>query len=716
MIDPTKLMRGVALALVLQFAAPLLGLGGLFLGVQAAQAQQSPTVAAVLFEGNLRFTDANLVAMIDVMNTGIADPATIARDVQTIRTAYINAGYTDASVTTRVEPVGDGRVRVVFVVSEGLKAGIAAINFTGNNSIGSWQLKSVLKTHETSWLSWLLKDDNYTQAQLDVDRELIRRYYVDNGFPDAQVPSAVAEFSAERAAYFVTFTIVEGERYTFGEIGVETSISGLDGSALTGVIRTHRGETFSATKMQQTADDMAIEATNLGYPFAEVRPRIDRDATSGVFNVTYLVDEGQRIYVDRIDITGNDKTRDFVIRRELDFAEGDPFNRSLLARGKSKIEALGFFSAVEVSLAPGSAPDKVNIAINVVEQSSGDYGATIGYASDQGILGTLSLTERNFLGRGQYLKASISASQSGQGYDFSFTEPHFAGLDMSAGIDVYHRITDETDANLYGKTATGGQLRFGLPVTRDLSTSLLVGIDSTTLMDASDPRTALFCDSTLLGNEDCANGLSFTKAWVGYGLTYNAVDSVSNPTAGLYATLNQQYVGIDYNFLKTEAKARYFMPIWADAGIVGSIKGQAGIINDFSGNGVSPLESFNYGQTLVRGLVAGQVGPRVGGEALGYTSYAGLQAEVQFPIPMLPENWGLGGAVWADAAVIGGAGGAPSLVYDPNSINDSFKSSIGASIIWNSPFGPLRVDASKVLNSASADDEQPFALTLNGLL
>lgn len=711
MIDPTKLMRGVVLALVLQFAAPLLGLGGLFLGVQAAQAQQSPTVAAVLFEGNLRFTDANLVAMIDVMNTGIADPAVIARDVQTIRTAYINAGYTDVSVTTRTEPTTDGRVRVIFMVNEGVKAGIAAINFTGNNSIGSWQLKSVLKTHETSWLSWLLKDDNYNEAQLTVDRELIRRYYVDHGFPDAQVPSAVAEYSADRGAYFVTFTVVEGERYKFGEIGVETSISGLDGSALTGVIRTYRGDTFSATRMQQTADDMAIEATNLGYPFAEVRPRIDRDAATGVFNVTYLVDEGQRLYVDRIDITGNDKTRDFVIRRELDFAEGDPFNRSLVTRGKSKIEALGFFSSVDVSMQPGSAPDKVNININVVEQSSGDYGATIGYASDQGILGTLSLTERNFLGRGQYLKASISASQSGQSYDFSFTEPHFAGLDMSAGIDVYHRITDETDANLFGKTATGGQLRFGLPVTRDLSTSLMVGIDSTTLMDSSSPYTSLFC-----GAPPCADGLSFTKAWVGYGLTYNAVDSVSNPTSGLYATLNQQYVGIDYNFLKTEAKARYFMPIWADAGIVGSIKGQAGIINDFSGKGVSPLESFNYGQTLVRGLVAGQVGPRVGGEALGYTSYAGVQAEVQFPIPMLPENWGLGGAVWADAAIIGGAGGDPSWVADANSIDDSFKSSVGASIIWNSPFGPLRGDAAYVLNKATADDTQVLALTLNGLL
>ena len=401
-------------------------------------------LASVLFNGNYRFTDANLVAMIDLVNRGAVTEAGLARDAASIKTAYVNAGYSNVDVTTRQEPVGDGRVRVIFEVNEGLHTGIAAINFTGNNSVSAWSLKSIIKTHETNWMSWLFRDDAYTQAQLDYDRELIRQYYANHGFPDAQVTSAVAEYSAERSAYFISFTIVEGDRYQFGAIGVETSIAGLDANNLTSTIRTRAGNGFSAAELTRTAEDMAVEATNQGYPFADVRPRIDRDPASGTFNITYLVDEGQRLYVGRINITGNDKTRDFVIRRELPFAEGDPFNRSLLSRGKSKIEALGFFSKVDVGIEAGGSPDKVTVNINVVEASTGDYGLTVGYDSAKGILGELSLTERNFLGRGQYLKASIGADLSGgQSYDFSFTEPHFVGLDLSAGIDIYHRTQAE---------------------------------------------------------------------------------------------------------------------------------------------------------------------------------------------------------------------------------------------------------------------------------
>ncbi|HVY52782.1 MAG TPA: outer membrane protein assembly factor BamA [Devosia sp.] len=767
MIDPTKLLRSVFLALALLFLAPV-GVGGTLLGVQAAQAAtvskisvvgnkdvddgtiikylalkvgdtatpaklsasvdalqatglfksvsvtmqgsvlvvkvaENAIVASVLFEGNQRFSDANLVAMIDLMNRGTVDEAGLARDVATIKKAYEDVGYTSVSVTTRLEPVGDGRTRVVFVINEGGRSGIAAINFTGNNSISAWTLKSIIKTHETSWLSWLLRDDNYTQDQLEQDRVLIQQYYANHGFPDAQVTSAVAEYNAERNGYFITYTIVEGERYKFGKIGVETSISGLDANNLTNTIRTRQGDGFSAAELQQSAQDMAVEATDLGYPFADVRPRIERDPATGTFAVTYLVDEGQHVYVERINITGNTKTRDFVIRRELPFAEGDPFNRALVTQGKQNIEALGFFSKVDFNVEPGSAADKVVLDIAVTEQSTGSYGITAGYDTAQGVLGELSLEERNFLGRGQYIKASVGASQTGKSFDFSFTEPYFMGLKMTAGVDAYHHIYDETSSNIYGLTSTGGQLRFGLPVTRDLTASLFTGIDQTTINDASAPTSSFF-----------SNGQVLNKAWVGYTLTLDMLDQDKNPTNGLYATLTQQYDGLSYNFVKTEAKARYFMPILPDAGLVGSIKGQAGIINSFGASGINPIEAFNYGQTLVRGFQTQGMGPRISGEAVGYTAYAGGSVEAEFPIPMLPETYGLHGAVWADAAVIGGQGASGAV--DPNSIDQPLKSSVGASIIWDSPFGPLRGDVAYVISKATADKTQLFSLTLQTLL
>jgi outer membrane protein insertion porin family len=755
MIDPTKLVRSALLALALMFLAPLTGVGGTLLGVEAAQAAtvskisvvgnvqvddntvikylalkvgdtvtstklnasvdallatglfkkanvdmqgstlvvtvaENAIAASVLFEGNLRFSDANLVAMIDTMNRGTVDEAGLARDVGTIVKAYQDVGFSGVKVAYRLEPVGAGRMRVIFEIEEGFRAGIVAINFTGNNNVSAWQLKSVIRTKETGWLSWLLKDDNYTQEQLDGDRELIRQFYANHGFPDAQVSSAVAEYDAARQGYFISVTIVEGNPIAFGAIGVETSIAGLDANRLTGTIRTRQGDRFSAAELARTAQDMAVEATNLGYPFADVRPRVDRDPVAGTFAVTYLVDEGQRLYVERINITGNEKTRDFVIRRELPFAEGDPFNRALVTQGKSNIEGLGYFSRVNFGVEQGSASDKVILNITVEETSTGDYGVTAGYDSKSGILGELSLTERNFLGRGQYLRASIGASQGGKSFEFSFTEPYFMGLKVSAGLDVYHRVTDETTANIYGQTSTGGQLRFGMPVTRDVNAQVFFGADRTIIDDNNGPASVVF------NHND-----TFNKAWVGYNLTYSGLDDVKKPTEGFTAQLTQSYVGWNYNFIKTEAKARYFMPLNSDLGLVGSLKVQGGIINNFSGTAVSSLEDFTYGSTLVRGFVPRGMGPKtVGGEILGYTGYVGGSAEISFPIPALPESYGLSGAIFADAALISGQGLGPA---DPASLTNPLKSSVGASIIWDSPFGPLRGDMAWILSKNSKD-------------
>lgn len=704
MIDPTKLMRGVFLALAMLTAAPFSGAGGALLGVDQAQAQQREAlIASVLFEGNRGFSDAQLLAMVDVAERGTVSQGRLAADIESIRLAYVEKGYTNVSVTARQEVTESGRVRIVFVIDEGVRAGIAAINFAGNNSINSGALKGVIKTRETHILSWLFRDDAYSEEKLSIDRELIRIYYANRGFPDAVVTSAVAEYDAGRNGYFINFTISEGERYEFGSVSVETSIAGLNADALTGTIRTRQGSRYSLADLEKTQADMAFEATSQGYAFADVRPRLDRDMSTNTFHVTYLVDQGPRIYVERVNITGNNKTRDYVIRRELGFAEGDPFNRAIVQRGKIAIEALGFFDRVDVSMEPGSAADKVVINVAVVEGSTGDYGATVGYSSEQGILGEVSITERNFLGRGQYVRAAVGASGSGKSFDFSFTEPRFMGLKMSSGIDIYHRIVDETSTNFYGSTATGGQVRFGLPITRDVTTTVFTGLETKTFVDNNPTDSSFVLD-----------GETRNKFWVGYTLAYNGLDDIKRPTEGLYATLTQQYVGLDFNYVKTEAKARFFMPLLDDSGLVASVRGQAGIINALSGT-VSPLEAFHHGPTLVRGFEARQFGPRLGtGEMIGTTMYAAASAELEFPIPVLPESYGLRGAVWADAAWIDGVAGG--FAATATSTDNPFKSSVGASIIWDSPFGPLRGDFGYVISKATDDRTQIFQLTIQNLL
>jgi outer membrane protein insertion porin family len=700
-------MRGVFVALAIMFAAPLAGMGVSPLATAAVAQDRDPLISSVLFEGNQGFSDNELLTMVDSAARGIASPGVIAADAESIRMAYDAKGYANVTVTPRTEQVENGRVRLTFVINEGNRSGIAAINFAGNNAIDAWTLKSVIRTRETHWLSWLFRDDAYDPQKLAIDKELIRVYYGNRGYPDAVVTSAVAEYDSARNAYFINFTISEGDRYDFSDVSVETSIAGLNADALTGAIRTHGGGRYSLADLERTQEDMAFEATAQGYPFADVRPRINRDAANHTFAVTYLVDEGPRVYVDRIDIIGNNKTRDFVIRRELGFAEGDPFNRSMISRGKKAIEALGFFKTVQIDLAPGNAADKVNLTITVVEDSTGDYGATVGYASDQGILGEVSITERNFLGRGQYLRAAIGASQTGKSFDFSFTEPRFMGLKISSGIDVYHRIQDESASTFYGSTATGGQLRFGMPITRDISGTVFFGAETKVYSENTAPASAFVP----------AGNTTMNKAWVGYSLVYNTLDDTKKPTEGLYATLSQSYLGWDYNLLKTEARARYFMPIM-DTGIVASVRAQAGAIIDVGGGTVSPLESFQVGPSLVRGFQFRQVGPRIGpapnGEMTGVTAYAGISGELEFPIPMIPESYGLKGAVWADAAWVGPAAGA--IATTPGSTNQPFKSSVGGSIIWDGPFGPIRGDVGYVITKATEDKTQIFALTIQSLL
>jgi len=700
---PTILMRGLVVALALFVAAPFAGSSAPIVGVTSAQAQER-LVGSVLFEGNMRFPDSRLVEMTDVSTTGVYTPARLAGDVESIRLAYDRDGFNGVQVSARVEEATGGRVRITFVINEGQRASIAAINFTGNNAISSGNLSGVITTKQTGILSWLLRDDNYDEQRLAVDRELIRLYYANRGFPDTQVTS-VAEYDAGRNAYFINFTVNEGERYEFAGIGIETSIPGLNADILRSTIQTGEGSRYSVSSLQSTIEDMAYEATAQGYSFADVRARIERDMTNRTFNVTYLVDEGPRVYVERINITGNEKTRDFVIRRELDFSEGDPFNRALVVRGRQNIQGLGFFSAVNVTTAPGSSADQVVINIAVEEQSTGEYGASAGYSTSDGILGEVSLTERNFLGRGQYLRASIGASQSGQTFDFSFTEPRFMGLRVSSGVDAYHRIVNETSSNFYGYQATGGQLRFGVPVTESLSVGLFGGIERKLIVDTAAPRSLLV-----------TNGAELYKAFVGYSLTYDGLDDIEDPTSGLYATFSQQYVGWDFNLVRTEARARYFIPLLEDSGIVASVRGQAGIINNLNGGATPATEAFVPGAQLIRGFEGRGLGPRLAanGESLGTAMYAGISGEIEFPIPVLPENYGLSGAVWADAAWVGDANLAGPI--DPGSVDQPIRASVGASLIWDSPFGPLRGDFAHVLNRSTSDRTQIFQLTLQTLL
>ncbi|WP_158541679.1 outer membrane protein assembly factor BamA [Pelagibacterium lacus] len=702
MTKTAKLLHSVLLALALITIAPMSGV--LLFGAAQAQAQvaEGATVASIAFDGNSRFNDNQLTAMVNVAVRPVYTQAGLAEDVATIQAAYRQAGFTNVTVGVTAEPTADGRVNVRFQVNEGGRAGIAAINFTGNNAISGAVLKGVVQTKETHLFSWLFRDDEFSEDRLAIDRERIRLYYANRGYPDARVLSSVAEFDAARNAYFINFAIDEGQRYDFGNIAIETSIPGLNADALRGGISTSAGSRYSISELSESTQELAVRATNQGYAFADVRPRIDRNLENNTFNITYLVDEGPRIYVERINITGNTKTRDFVIRREFDFDEGDPFNRTLVTRGRQAIEALGFFSSVQVTSAPGSAPDQVVLNVSVVERSTGDYGVGAGYSTRDGLFGEISLTERNFLGRGQYLRIALGRSENGETYDFSFTEPRFMGLRISAGVDLYRRVVAEGTTFSYGIESTGGQLRFGLPLTNDVSLSTRIGLEQNIYYDSNGDAPGYIVD-----------GMVRDQLNVGYTLTYDTLDNQRRPTEGFLLSFSQDYTTLTSDFLTTEVRARVYYPIWEEMGVVGSIRGQAGAVTDLSGGGIHPADAFQLGPNLVRGYSYGGMGARAANnDPLGVLAYAGISAEIDFPLPFLPENWGLRGAVWGDAAWIDGIS---SPAHDATGLGNPFKSSVGGSIIWESPMGPLRGDFAHVIDPDSFDRTQVFQLTLSTL-
>ncbi len=671
--------------------------------------EENPIVSGVLFTGNKTLSDSQLLALVDLAALGVYSDAAVERGARAIRAEYASKGYSNVDVSWTVEVTESGRIRVTYQVVEGYRAKIASITFTGNDSISGWNLRTIMKTRQSHLLSWLLRDDIYDKDLLSADEQILRNHYADHGFPDAQV-SSVVEFDEVRGAYFITINIVEGDRYTFGQIGVETSIDGINTNALTREIATHQGGRYSDRALQQTMTQMALVAADMGYPFADVRPRIDRDVANKQFNITYLVDRGVRLYVERINIYGNEKTRDFVIRREIPFAEGDPFNRALLAAAKQNLDALQYFKSVSINIQPGSAFDKVIINLVVVENSTGEYAITAGYSSNEGVVGELSLTERNFLGRGQFLRIALNGGLDGaRTFSFQFTEPRFMGLRISKGIELYQRVEPEGSPLSYGTEATGGVLRVGLPVLDGLSASVFAGYETKSFVD----------DGGTAAPDYIPVGGSLNKAFIGHTLTYSTLDNQSDPSSGFYGQLEQSYVGIDHNLLKSEVRARYYLPVARDYGVVGSVRGQAGIINDFSGSGVNPTEGFPATTRLVRGFVPNDFGPRTdqNGDAIGFTEYAGLSAEFEFPIPMLPEAYGVSGALWADAAWVGASsvflGGGNAVAG--TSVDVPILSSAGASVIWDSPLGPLRGDFAYVISKATDDKTQVFQLTLQSL-
>ncbi len=624
--------------------------------------------------GNKKIKDPDLTRAVQLKPRSPYDAATMEADVEAIKGAYAHIGRSDATVNARTVDLGQGRVNVVYEINEGSRTKIANVDFVGNQAFGSRRLRDVISTKRSNPLSWLTRNDVYDEGRLQADEETLRRFYYNRGYADFRVISSNAVLDPSTNEYTITITVDEGQRYSV--LAVTENVAGS------------------------------------GYAFAKVEPRGDRDFENHTISVVYSVDEGPRAYIQRIEIRGNDKTRDFVIRREFDMNEGDAFNQVMVQRAKRRLEALDFFQTVNISTAPGSEPDQVILVVDVVEKSTGEFSIGGGYTTggeSPGAQVEAAITERNFLGRGQYIRISAGAGQDDmRNYGLSFTEPYFLGYRLSAGFDVFrrtYRVNDDYDVE-----QTGGTIRFGLPITDNFSAGLAYNLvqEKYDLFRADADN---YYAPALL---EAAEHSPWLRSSISYSLTYNSIDDMKNPHDGLYGKFTQEFAGLggDAKYIKTTFKGNYYKTLSQEADIVGMLGIGGGYIHEFGDDGVRIFDLFKNNSDIIRGFKFNGIGPyqdAANGKRywMGGTTYINGTAEVQFPMPLVPESLGIRGALFADAATLYGndssQGGSPIYGDDKK-----LRASAGISLMWASPFGPLRFDYAFPIAKADTDKVQNF--------
>ena len=643
----------------------------------------------VLFKGNKKIKDQALGAQVQLKSGSSLDANVLEQDAETVRQAYRRIGRADVVVNPTTVDLGEGRTNVVFDIQEGDRTKIATINFVGNTAFSDRRLQEVITTKRSNLLSFISRNDVYDADRLKADEEALRRYYFNRGYADFQVVSSDAQLDDATNKYTITVTVDEGQRYKYGTVSIESTVDGVTSADLQNVVKTRDGDTYSAKDIEDSISGISEKVANKGYAFAQVTPRGDRDFANHTINVVYTVDQGPRAYVERIEVRGNDKSRDYVVRREFDVAEGDAFNQVLVQRAKRRLEALGYFERVEISTVPGSEADQVVLVVDVIEKSTGEFsigaGYTTGGTNGGGVNLEAGVTERNFLGRGQYVKVSAGGSKGERTYSLSFTEPYFLGQRIAAGFDIFR---NNTDYGNYKLNRTGATVRFGLPITEQLSAQVAYNVvqDKYTTATAGSPA-YIFASGT---------SLSWVKSSLSYSLLFNTIDDMNNPHEGIYAKFNQEFAGLggDAKWIKSTGKASYYKTLSEEFDIVASATAGAGYIYalDSKGtaaahNGILAGDLFKAGPEIVRGFRAEGFGPMQGTNFIGGSSYVNGSAEVQFPMPAIPESIGIKGAVFAD---VGSVFGSPFT--DATATKLALRSSVGASLIWASPFGPLRVD------------------------
>jgi len=669
-------------------------------GVLRVNVVENPIINRIAFEGNQRLDDETLGAELQLRPRVVYTRTKVQADVQRVLELYRRSGRFAATVEPKVIQLDQNRVDLAFEIDEGDATGIRKINFVGNKAFDDGELSDVIRTTESAWWKILTADDNYDPDRVTFDRELLRRFYLAAGYADFQVLSSVAELTPDRSDFFVTYTVSEGQRYQFGEINVVSQIDKIDPETLMPLIEIESGEWYNATLVDDAVDALADRVGDQGYAFIDIRPNVERNREAGTIDITFNIAEGPKVYVERINVVGNVRTLDEVVRREFRLVEGDAFSSSKMQRSRQRIENLNFFKSVDVKTLPGSSPDQTVIEVDVEEKSTGEFSIGAGYGTDNGAFGQLGIRERNLLGKGQDLRLNFTLGSTDQQVDLSFTEPYFLDREIAAGFDLYRREEDNQDESSYDEEQTGGRLRAGFRYSEELSHSFRYTLESNSYsnIDATDASRLLLAEDT-----------DFVESVIGHTLTYDERDSTIAPTEGYFARLSNDVAGLggDESYLRTRVEGGYYYPLDRQHEWVLSTRGATGYIFGFDDD-TRISQRFMVGGANLRGFEAAGVGPRdiATGDALGAKMYYTGSVQMDFPLGT-PDEFALTGRIFSDFGSSQDVDGArPGEIYDTGTL----RSSVGVGVGWESPFGPIGVDISQAITKEDHDKEEMFRL------
>lgn len=654
---------------------------------------ENKIINRIAFEGNERLKDEMLQSEIGLRPREVYTPARVQEAAQKIRDMYRLSGRYGAKIEPKIIEREQNRVDLIFEITEGKPTSINKIIFVGNSHFSVSRLESIILTKETRWYRFFSSDDTYDPDRLAYDKELLRKYYYEHGYADFKVESAVAELDPDNQEFYITYTLAEGKRYQFGDVKVTVELAKVNVQGLQDLITFEKGDWFNSREVEKTIDNLNTAIGEQGFAFIEIEPKLKRDATNCIVGVEFVVKEGRHVYINRIDIIGNDRTNDDVIRREFRLSEGDPYNSVKLKRSEQRIQNLDYFKKVDIKQEPTAAPDKIDLKVEVEDKPTGSLQFSAGYSTTDGVLGSVTMNERNLMGMGYDLYGSAQVAQRSTDFHVGFADPYFLNKPLTAGIDAFHSSrkynTKSQDSTGYQQTRTGGTPSIAYELTEYLGQSWSYTIRRDLINDIRKNASPYLM----------AQRGTWILSYMGHNLFYDKRDSSVEPTQGYYGALADEISGLggDVRYFKNSVRAGGYIPLDEEHKWVVATKASAGAMTGM-GQTTRVADRFELGGESLRGFADSGIGPRDGltKDALGGLLYYKATVELSFPLG-LPKELGISGNLFTDAGSVWHSGNkskAPNIIV---SNGQAIRLSVGTGINWRSPFGLIGVSLAKAL-------------------